>query len=313
MIDVLGWYEIWYSIGLNIGPGLPALFSQIDFYIGQWKIDGYNIINILLVLITTIVLILSWFHISDLSKSLDRIKLKFNVLSKQQGEEDKEEKKNGGEEKFDEKTETGLIKWRQLLQIDIISLCLEYGIMRYVVNTCVTMVTFYAFSIFKWGSSSLGWLNLVIGSLSYVIIALLLKLHIFNKSLRRVYTFYLIASIFCVMVLLGLLIPSYVVIEYGALQVVVVAIPLTMKCYIWFHAQSSGKVLLFHTVTHQNSSFIDGLRSTFGAIARMFAVSTSFLFYMHPTAFAIPFSILQTFLIILLLVRRDQHTTKSKD
>ena len=68
LINVLSWYEIMYAIGINLGPGLPILFSFVNIHIGWWTINENNIIPVITVLSVSIIFVFGWFYVIDLSK-----------------------------------------------------------------------------------------------------------------------------------------------------------------------------------------------------------------------------------------------------
>ena len=108
MINVLGWYEILYAVGINLGPGLPILFSFINIHTGWWTINENNSIPVITTLSVFVIFIVGWFYVIALSKELDSIKAEFLrhreendkavVISNSLSEENEQFQKNPGSE-----------------------------------------------------------------------------------------------------------------------------------------------------------------------------------------------------------------------
>ena len=68
-----------------------------------------------IVIVSILLFIILWFQLTDLSKELDRMKQKYSHQQEQQQQQQQQPTHN-------------LMKWKELLQIDIITLCVSYYI-----------------------------------------------------------------------------------------------------------------------------------------------------------------------------------------
>ena len=189
MINVLGWYEILYAVGINLGPGLPVLFSFVNIEIGWWKINENNIIQVITAFSVSLIFIIAWFQVIDLSKELDSIRSEFEesslISSSDENDQVSEHKSPNGER--------NLMEWKDLLQFDILLLALSYAFMRCTVSISVTDVTLVSTKTFYWKMNTLAWLHVTLGSSSYVLITLLVKYKFF-KGRRTIFFPYVVAN-----------------------------------------------------------------------------------------------------------------------
>ena len=198
------------------------------------------------------------------------------------------------------------MKWRDFLQPDILSLCVTYGLVRYTVNTLISIASMYAVSLFHWSVDSLSWMHIISGASAYFIIIIIIRLKIV-RGIRRTYFAYLWASIFVVFAFVDLMLPKLIEIKDYYAQIAYFITPIFLKCWIYFFATSSGKVLLFNTVTPENACVIDGVRSTVGAVMRLAAYGGSFLFFTYAEWFTLPLGLIQLIAIYVLMFRMNTH------
>ena len=323
MINVLGWYEILYAVGINLGPGLPVLFYSLDIQLGWWKINANNGLQVLTAVFILIIFGITWFQVIDLSKELESIKAEFerndDSISKQtfdnsNSEQSKIKTRSIIKDAVDVEMETErkLMRWRDLLQFDIILLALSFALLRMIVMYVVTDVTLVSTHTFHWEMKTLGWLYVVIGTSSYFFIALLIKFNIF-KGRSNIFFFYVIAICVSMIALTMLLLPKAVDFQ-GNLpkQVAFGGSALFLKCFSMFQANSSGKFLIFNTVSFENANFVDGFRSFVGNLFRMLANGTVFYLYLYPEYIVPVIFMCGVVIIVLLLNRRDTHLSSSK-
>ena len=308
---------------------MPIFFSWVDLQLGAWKIDKYNAVNVLLSLLGCIVFMISFFFVADLSKELDQLKAKYSntnhtkarklkakynntkarQTSKIQTKKPQQSNKDSpmSNNIDDDEQHQVLMKFKDLIQINILVLIISYGIIRYATIILVSMISMYAMSMFHWLIYFLSWIHLGSGTSAYAIITILIKLKIFKGTRKRMYFFYITASIFTLLALVSLLLPRIINISSFPEQVIYLVLSMLIKCWIYFHAQSSGKVLLFSNVSSKNSCTVDSVRSSFGAIMKLFALATSFLFFYHPEYFVLPIGIIQFFCIGIILFRHGVY------
>uniref|UniRef100_A0A7M5XJG7 Uncharacterized protein n=1 Tax=Clytia hemisphaerica TaxID=252671 RepID=A0A7M5XJG7_9CNID len=365
LVKFLSWYEFLYSVGINIGPGLPILFSYINFQIGNWKINKYNAIPFLIAAITMIIFIISWFLVIDLSKDLEnlgedavaiargrkqekdpkRVPLVETCIRKQEENQEREplvearvrkQEENPEREPLDEargreqeedsereplvdrddnsssntdgevSQERRLLGWRELFELDILSLCLSYGVLRYSVTTAIAMVTLYSVNTFHWQMNTLSLLHVFVGFSTYIFLMVLVYRKVFEGPLAIFYGYAMSCSLAgCLLSLLVL--PKLIVIPTMAGQIAFGVTIVAIKCFVYFQAQSAGKVLLFNTVSDSNANLIDGFRSVFGNAFRIFGKLTLYYFFLYAEYFSPPFIICSIVFVCTLIHRRNIH------
>ena len=343
LINVLGWYEIMYAIGINLGPGLPILFSFVNIHIGWWTINENNIIPVIIVLSVSIIFVFGWFYVIDLSKELDSIKAEFLLYSKENDktvvilnslsiEKEQFQKDPVSESPKLRKAEIpsrslskvserllnqqdcspseeparDLMKWKDLLQLDILLLAFSYGFMRSTVAMSLTDVSLIATNTFGWKMNTLAWLHMIIGSLSYLFILLLVKFEIF-KPRRTIFYSYVVGGCISLGMLSLLMLPKALQFPNLPSQIAFGGSILFLKCHVYFQAQSSGKFLVFNTASFDNANFVDGFRSFVGNLFKIFAKGTSFYSFLYTEYFVPPMFTFGLLIFALLLTRERTH------
>ena len=302
MINVLGWYEILFAVGLNLGPGLPVLFSFVNIEIGWWKINENNIIQVITAFSVSLIFIIAWFQVIDLSKELDSIRSEFDEISlfssSDENEQVNKQKSPNGERK--------LMEWKDLLEFDILLLALSYAFMRWAVTISVTDVTLVSTKTFHWKMNTLAWLHVILGSSSYVLITLLVKFKV-SKGRRTIFFPYVVANCIALVIFSILMLPKAIDFTNLPSQFLFGGSILFLKCFVYFQAQSSGKFLIFNTVSFDNANFVDGFRSFVGEFFRLFARGSLFYFFLYPEYFVPPIFSIGIIITLLLLFRRRIH------
>ena len=321
-------------MGINLGPGLPVLFSFVNIHIGWWKINEYNLIQVVTAISVFIIFIFGWFYVIDLSKELDSIKAEFlhhekndnkEVTSKSSLMSESKEFHMKQTESLVKKTEPekkkmlkqdpspppeppkrDLMKWKDLLQFDILLLAFSYAFMRCTVSISVTDVTLNATKTFEWKMDTLAWLHMILGSSSYLIITLLVKFEIF-KGRRTIFYSYVTAICIALGILSILMLPKAINFPNLPSQIAFGGTVLFLKCAVYFQAQSSGKFLVFNTVSFDNANFVDGFRSFVGNFFRLCARASLFYFFLYPQYFVPPMFAIGLLIAVLLISRRRIH------
>ena len=180
-----------------------------------------------------------------------------------------------------------MMKWKDLLQLDILLLAFSYGFMRSTVAMSLTDVSLIATNTFGWKMNTLAWLHMIIGSLSYLFILLLVKFEIF-KPRRTIFYSYVVGGCISLGMLSLLMLPKALQFPNLPSQIAFGGSVLFLKCHVYFQAQSSGKFLVFNTASFDNANFVDGFRSFVGNFFRLSARATSFYFFLHTEYFVPP-------------------------
>eukprot|EP00111_Clytia_hemisphaerica_P004741 TCONS_00013628-protein len=267
-------------------------------------INKYNALHVFLVVLLALLFIILWFQLTDLSKDLDRMREKFNAMSKSSHDEQALEKRSGKINSGMDRLTTGeicksnkhasvpkgsrkLMEWKEILQIDIISLCTCYIIIRYCTNAAPSLIVMNAATLFHWPVSWISWLTIAGAGIHFLVITMLIKFGVF-KGLKSNYFFYLSALNLTLVILAIIPLPRIDNLKSYIPQLLYLAFLTLAKGWVFFNAQSAGKILLFNTVTSENSCLIDSIRSSAGSLARLFALSTSFLCFKYPGYFILP-------------------------
>ena len=276
MINVLGWYEILYSVGANIGPGLPALLSFVNIKVGWWVINENNFIQVITAFSVFLIFIVSWFQVIDLSKELDLIKAEFD-----RDGTTRLTKKNDNPKvvHVSNSPERNLMTWTDLLQFDILLLAFSYAFMRVVVLTTVTGLTLISSKTFHWNLNTLSLLHFVTGFITFFLITILVKLKVF-KGRRTIFFAYIVAMCSALLYIPMLMLPKAINMTSMSSQIVFGSIILFLKSFVIFQANSSGKFLIFNIVSYDNANFVDGFRSFVGIFFKFLANMSVFYFFL---------------------------------
>ena len=101
---------------------------------------------------------------------------------------------------------------------------------------------------------------------------------------RRTIFFSYVASICMALIIFSLpMLPKAIDMTNLPSQIAFGGSILFMKCFIVFQAQSSGKLLIFNTVSFDNANFVDGFRSFVGNILRLYSVLFLFVSWVFCT------------------------------
>ena len=204
-----------------------------------------------------------------------------------------------------------LMKWKDLLQFDILLLAFSYAFMRCTVSISVTDVTLVSTKTFGWKMNTLALLHITLGSSSYLIITLLVKFEIF-KGRRTIFYSYVVAICIALIALSILMLPKAIDFPNLPSQIAFGGGVLFLKCFVYFQAQSSGKFLVFNTVSFDNANFVDGFRSLVGNLFRLGVRGSLFYFFLHPQYYAPPMLACGLLIIALLLKSRRIHVDISR-
>ena len=125
----------------------------------------------------------------------------------------------------------------------------------------------------------LAWLHVIIGSSSYLLITLLAKYKVFVQRRSIFFSFAMgnnIALVVCTIVML----PQTVEFPNLASQIAFGGSVLFLKCFVFFHAQSTGKLfLIFNTVSFDNATFVDAFCWQFDKIFYFLFLLVSCVFW----------------------------------
>ena len=139
-----------------------------------------------------------------------------------------------------------LMKWKELLQIDIISLCVSYSVVRYSNNASASLIAMNAATLFKWPVSWISWLTIAGAGSNFLLITLLIKFRVF-KGLKRNYFFFLSALNITMFMFAVMSLPRIVNIKTYTSQMFYLAFQIIAKGWAYFVVHSAGKILLFNT------------------------------------------------------------------
>ena len=265
-----------------------------------------------------IIFFVSWTQIIDLSKELDKIKTDFleenekinklNVDKKNKSvlpvRREVKQDHSYPRDHNDDTTPKNLMKWKDLIQSQIMLLSLSYGFMRCIVSTSVTDVTLVSTKTFQWEMQTLALLHMTLGSSSYLMITLLVKLKVFRGN-KTIFFSYVLGVCTALVILSILILPKAIEFQTRPSQIAFGGVVLFLKCFVYFQAQSSGKFLIFNAVSFENANFVDGFRSLVGSIFRVICKAFLFYFFLYPEYFAPAMFGYGLVMVLLLLATRN--------
>ena len=152
----------------------------------------------------------------------------------------------------------------------------------------------------------LAWLHVGLGSSSYLLITLLVKFKVFIGR-RSIFFHYVMANNIALVVCTIVMLPEAIKFPDLVSQIAFGGSVLFLKCIVLFHAQSTGKFLIFNTVSFDNANLVDGFRCVIGYLIK----SSMFYFFLFPAYFGPPAVLMGAVLVWCLLFRRSVHLNKN--
>ena len=251
----------------------------------------------ILAMFCLIATILNFFRARDLSKDLERMKKKYAVSQE-----------DGGVEA----TCKSLMKWTDLFQIDIITLCLAYSLIRYAVGTFTSSMTIMLPLNYHWSLNALLILLMCTNCFTSGTTIILVKLGLLKNPTRSFYLYIL------ALVLTSFIITSLMLTELGLLttvvyQAVFFVCLLAAKNFTFVKNQITNTILILHLVNPQDSSFIMGIRTAFGISFKGLAFASSPISSKYPEYHSPAFVLFLLPITAIILYRRNVHLEKTKN
>ena len=288
-----------FQVGRNVGSGTPVLFTWVHVHFGFWKLDKLNIVNMILAVFCLVATILNFFRARDLSKDLERMKEKYAAP-----QEDKERK--------DETTSKSLMKWSELLQIDIITLCLAYSFVRYATGTFTSSMTIMLPMDYHWSLNGMLVLIMCTNCFTSVTTIILVKLGLLKNPTRSFYLYILSLGLASCM-MISLMLTDVGVLTTVTNQAVFFVCLLAAKNFVFVKNQITNTMLMLHLVKPQDSSFIMGIRTAFGISFKGLAFAISPISSKYPEYHSPALVLLILPIAAIILYRRNIHLEKTKN
>ena len=178
LISIIWFYETLRQSGTVIGPLIPIITHSLDIQIfnGGWKIDKLNIANVVLAFAYFCVLCVCHTKLYDVSKIYDQMfDRKYNNIKKQDSNQN--EKKPTTEMRK-------VMKWRNLFQLDILTIVLSVSLSRYASTICNLVVIATKFS---WSSDKVYPLTMASSIVFIALLSVMNGLQLFNGKHRNVF------------------------------------------------------------------------------------------------------------------------------
>ncbi|XP_066920148.1 uncharacterized protein [Clytia hemisphaerica] len=328
MKQVIGWYEVSYQIGINIGAGIPILFTGILIRIGFVKLDKLNMGNLLITVGSLALAIVSYFKVTDLSKNLERIESKnytdaldLSTLNEsrrtshircsklERADLSTADTKCTNNDSESTPSQVTLMKFSDLFNFDIITLCLAYGMGRYGIATLISSMTIIPPSMYGWSLNTLLIVVIVTNCVTLILSTLLVKYAFFKDPVRNFYL-YIISLITCAVMVTALMLTNIGILNTLPQQIIFFSILYLSKNPIFLQGQIVNTFLLLQTVNAQDSSFITGVRTVAGITFKGISFLLAFYSSHYPQYHSPVVAMVTLLMAVLVLWRRDIHLRK---
>ncbi|XP_066921226.1 uncharacterized protein [Clytia hemisphaerica] len=340
---VISWYEVFNQLGMNIGAGLPILFTGFRIRIGYLKLDKYNMVNLVIAVFSFVLAVVSYYKVTNLSKNLaiidsknqkihsdssgqkttaEKLDQSLNIKEISSAHQNKhcQRKSPTNTKHLNNETKaapgrpdpssTSLMKYSDLLQFDIITLCLAYGMVRYSVGTFISNMTIIAPSEYHWSLSTL--LIVVMTSNWFTLAAtLLLVKHGFFIDNKRNFYLYVTSLAASSAMMTSFMLTNIGVLDILPKQILLFAILNITKNFIYFQGQLTNTFLILQTVNPQDSSFITGVRGAVGTTFKGFGYTLASFSSHYPQYHSPVVAMFTLIFAVLILWRRNLHLQRS--
>ena len=207
LISILGWFELSCQLGRNLGGLLIVLFSPISIQLGSWHLDQSNFGNFVISILSLVLLVISALKITNISRDMDRLikkqdLRKFRKDNKQHTQN--EPSKINTSKYINSKETTTLMKWTDLLQVDILTMIASFSLIRYMSFAVTSYISISTATVYHWHSNYLFILFVTCDSVFTILITVMNSCKILQSPKRSFY-FYNISLTISSMVLITLM------------------------------------------------------------------------------------------------------------
>ncbi|XP_066912503.1 uncharacterized protein [Clytia hemisphaerica] len=293
---------IWFSINIQIGRNAAAIIilvlGHMSFKIGSWKIDHLVACNVIVTILAAILIVVSYFKLTDVSLELDQIKLHCS------------KKFDGQQNETKAASPKVLMKWTDLFNKDIISIILSFSLIRYTTLVLISNVSILAASAeYEWSSNS-RFLVFLLPNILFLFIILAINYSRFLADRTVSFFIYVIALCLACIVLTGFLLTKTGLLETFMKQIIFFIVLKTIKNFSIYFGFVCSNFLLFILVKPEDSSFIAGARTYFSVLLKGIACFISYKSSFYPEYFYPPAIIVLLVLAQFLLYRRHLYLPK---
>ena len=266
MISIIWWYETMKQSGAVIGPLLLLSIHSINFSIfGGWKIDKFNLANLLLSLLYFFAMYLCHTKLCNVSKLYDQMMASRNT---KQDSMDKPKVNANGRQ---------VMKWSSLFQIDIISIVLLVSFARYgsTMSNLVVIAT-----KFGWKSSYVYPISLISSIIFFSFLSIINRIGVLKGKPSNI-LFIFLSSVILMATNLNTLLLTDMFDTFNK-QLAYITIFKLAQLTAWFLINALGNVLLFSFVDPEDSSFVTGFRGLMTSFAEVISHGLTFTSVYHP-------------------------------
>ncbi|XP_066927389.1 uncharacterized protein [Clytia hemisphaerica] len=272
LINALTWIYISNTFGRNLGAIVIFSFTKVSFNIGDWVIDRLIAGNLFISIFAFILLILTYFKISNVSKELDEIKLTHHQTPKEASKPT---------------TNKSLMKWTDLFNKDILSIIISFGLIRFMALVYISNTTTLTATKYGWNSSYVFILFFSTNAIFSFLAFGLIQSKILENQDRSFYI-YVLAICSSAIVLISFMLTKTDLLDTFAKQIIFFTIMKFVKFYGIYLGNVCSSFLLLGLVNSKDSSFISGVNSFFSVIMKGTAYIISFEASFYPEYFYPP-------------------------
>lgn len=279
LLSIIWFYETLRQSGTVIGPLIPLITHSLDIQIfnSGWKIDKLNITNVVLAFVYFCVLCVCHTKVYDVSKIYDQMfgRKYYDNIKKQDPNQN-------------EKTPTTkvreVMKWKNLFQIDILSIVLSVSLSRYASTICNLVVIATKFS---WSSDKVYPLTMASSIVFIALLSVMNGLRLFSGKPRNVFFIFVLCLLLMASNLTSLLLTATNLLDTLDRQYIYLAILRLTQSFAWFQTNTLGNFLLFRLVDPKDSSFVAGFRGLLSSMIKSVAQGLVFTTVYSP-GFSVP-------------------------
>ena len=272
LISIIWLYETNRVAGTVIGPLIPLVTKSLHLHINGWKIDQFNIANVVMALAYFIVLCVCQAKVCNVSKIYDQ-------MFHHSKDNDSKVKQDLMEKPPTSTTERKVMNWKSLFQIDILSVVLSVSLGRYASTICNLVVIATKFS---WTSEKVYPLTMTSSIVFLALLSIINRIGLFNSKPHNIFFIFVASLILMAGTLNTVLLTATNLFSTFNRQLVYLAILRLCQSFCWFQINTLGNFLLFYLVDPKDSSFVTGFRGLMSSLIKSIAQGLEFTTVYHP-------------------------------
>ena len=230
---VLYYYQMSFSVGFVIGPGLFIFYASVAFKIGNWEITSDNFLGILLALLICICLVATIFGVSNISQDISKQEDNQKVDCKEMSLKD------------------------VVTDNDIMSLILSNGIVSFFAASTDLLIPMVSRNNLKLTAAELGTSYFVSLGLTAVFMLFVWNYFFTNEAIKGFIFCLFLSAYSCVLLLFA----HFNLVDNIYFKEVVMIMVTVCLSIPGFACEMVVRELIFQIIPTNSSSYVEGIRS----------------------------------------------------